>query len=59
MAGLTEFLPVLAVGFLTAAIIGWLAIKWLLNYLNKHSIYVFAAYCAVVGSAVLLIQFIR
>jgi undecaprenyl-diphosphatase len=59
MSGLTAFLPSLAVGFFTAAIIGWLAIKWLLSYLNKHSLYVFAAYCALVGITVLVIYFIR
>src|SRR5512136_2969751 len=58
MSDVGSFLPLLAVGFFTAAIIGWLAIKWLLGYLNKHSLYVFAAYCAAVGFAVLLIQFI-
>ena len=47
--GATEFLPYLAVGFTTAAIVGWFSIKWLLGYLQKHSLYVFAAYCAVVG----------
>ena len=39
----------LAVGFVVAAIIGWFAVKWLLTYLGKHSLYIFAAYCAVVG----------
>lgn len=49
MSNLSSFLPVLAVGFIVAAIVGWLSIKWLLDYLNKNSLYVFAAYCAVVG----------
>ncbi len=49
LSGLSAFLPVLAVGFVTAAIVGWLAVKWLLAYLNKHSLYLFAAYCGVVG----------
>ncbi|MCJ7723244.1 MAG: undecaprenyl-diphosphatase UppP [Anaerolineales bacterium] len=54
MPDLGGFLPGLAVGFVTAAAVGWLAIKWLLNYLNKHSLYVFAVYCAVVGMICLL-----
>ena len=58
MAGLTAFLPMLAIGFITAAIVGWLAIKWLLGFLNKHSLYVFATYCALVGIVVLVIHFI-
>jgi undecaprenyl-diphosphatase len=47
--GATEFLPYLAVGFITAGVVGWFSIRWLLGYLRKHSLYVFAAYCAVVG----------
>ena len=56
MPGLGSFLPGLIVGFIAAAIVGWLSIRWLLNYLNKHSLYVFAAYCAILGAIVLLIQ---
>ncbi len=53
MSGLAEFLPVLAVGFVSAALVGWAAIRWLMAYLSKHSLYSFAVYCAVVGSVVL------
>jgi undecaprenyl-diphosphatase len=56
MPNLGQFLPLLAVGFVTAALVGWLAIKWLLNYLGKNSLYVFAIYCAVVGSILLIVQ---
>jgi undecaprenyl-diphosphatase len=56
MPGLGSFLPGLIVGFIAAAIVGWLSIRWLLNYLNKHSLYVFAAYCAILGAIVLLFQ---
>ncbi|MBI5353059.1 MAG: undecaprenyl-diphosphatase UppP [Chloroflexi bacterium] len=56
LPNLGEFLPLLAVGFITAAVVGWFAIKWLLDYLNKHSLYVFAGYCAVVGFILLIIQ---
>ncbi len=54
MPGLGAFLPLLAIGFVTAAIVGWLAVKWLLGYLNKHSLYTFSIYCAVVGAACLV-----
>jgi undecaprenyl-diphosphatase len=54
MTGLSSFLPILAVGFVTAAVVGWFAIKWLLGYLNKHSLYIFAGYCAVIGVACLV-----
>src|SRR5574341_299858 len=56
MPNLSEFLPLLAVGFITAAIVGWFAIKWLINYLSKHSLYIFAAYCAVVGMIVFFLK---
>jgi undecaprenyl-diphosphatase len=54
MTDLSSFLPVLAVGFITAAIVGWLAIKWLMKYLSHHSLYIFAGYCAVMGSLILI-----
>ena len=56
MPNLGEFLPLLAVGFVTAAIVGWFAIKWLIGYLSKHSLYVFAVYCAVVGTIVFFLR---
>jgi len=49
MDGTTEFLPYLVVGFTTAAIVGWFSIKWLLTFLQKHSLYIFAGYCAFIG----------
>jgi undecaprenyl-diphosphatase len=56
MPNLGEFLPLLAVGFVTATVVGWFAIKWLINYLSKRSLYVFAAYCAIVGTIVFLMK---
>jgi undecaprenyl-diphosphatase len=56
MPNLGEFLPLLAVGFVTAAIVGWFAIKWLIGYLSKHSLYVFAGYCAVVGTIIFFLR---
>ena len=58
MPGLTEFLPVLAVGFITAAIVGWMAVRWLLRYLAHHSLYAFSVYCGVVGVIVLVFHFV-
>lgn len=56
MPNLGEFLPLLAVGFVTAAVVGWFAIKWLIDYLSKRSLYVFAIYCAIVGTIVLILS---
>ncbi len=44
----------LAAGFVTAAVSGYLAIRWLLRYLMHHSLRAFAVYCALVGLAALL-----
>jgi undecaprenyl-diphosphatase len=56
MPGTMEFLPYLAVGFITASIVGWFSIKWLMKFLRDHSIYMFAGYCAVVGLICLAIS---
>lgn len=57
MPNLGEFLPLLAVGFVTAAVVGWFAIKWLIAYLGRRSLYVFAVYCAALGAVTLFIHF--
>lgn len=54
MTGTRVFLPFLATGFFTAAIVGWFSLKWLLSFLNDHSFYAFALYCFVIGSLTLL-----
>ena len=47
-SGTRAFLPYLITGFITAAIVGWLAIKWLMNYLhnNKHSLIISFFICS-------------
>ncbi len=52
----TEFLPILITGFVASAIVGWFAIRWLLGYLRKHSLYIFSAYCLVAGVVVLFLK---
>jgi undecaprenyl-diphosphatase len=42
MPDLGAFLPLLAVGFVSAAISGWFAIRWLIAFLGKNSLYGFA-----------------
>jgi undecaprenyl-diphosphatase len=53
--GLVSFLPIILVGFVSAMIIGYLSIHWLLGFLGKRSLYVFAGYCVLLGAAVLFI----
>ncbi len=50
----TEFLPILLTGFITSGIVGWFAIRWLLGYLRKHSLYVFSVYCLIAGLVVFI-----
>jgi undecaprenyl-diphosphatase len=52
-------LPALAVGFLTSAVVGYLAIRWLLGYLSHRSLTPFALYCLVVGLGGLLLSVLR
>ena len=59
LPALGSFLPGLAVGFVAAALVGWLSIRWLLNYLTRHSLYVFSAYCAVIGLLTLILQLVK
>jgi len=58
MPDLGEFLPLLAVGFVSAAISGWFAIRWLIAFLSRGSLYVFSAYCATIGTLVLAVHFL-
>jgi undecaprenyl-diphosphatase len=54
-----ELLPSLAAGFLSAALVGFLAIRWLLRFLARRSLWVFAAYCALAGLAGLTLNMTR
>jgi len=56
MPGTMKFLPYLVVGFITAGIVGWFSIRWLMRFLRNHSVYLFAGYCASVGLVCLAIS---
>ena len=43
-----------AVAFVAAAVTGYACIAFLLSWLKQHSLYLFAAYCAIVGTLYLL-----
>jgi undecaprenyl-diphosphatase len=49
----------LLIGFASAVISGYLAIRWLVSYLARHPLTVFAIYCAVVGVSGLLLSVLR
>lgn len=54
VSGLGAFWPQIVVGFVTSAAVGYLAIRWLLEYLAKRPLYVFAGYVTVVGLVTLI-----
>jgi len=55
MSDIAAFLLPLLAGFVMAALVGYLAIRWLLAYLARHPLYVFAGYCLVLGLVILLV----
>lgn len=52
---LMSFLPLMAVGFLSALVVGYVSIRWLLKFLINHSLVYFSAYCAVLGAVTILV----
>lgn len=55
VSNLNTFLPLMAVGFITAMIVGYIAIRWLLRFLAHHSLTYFAIYCLLLGGVTLLV----
>jgi len=49
----------LVVGFLAAAVSGYLSVRWLLGYLQRRSLIVFAVYCIVFGAFCLAVALAR
>lgn len=49
-----DFLPSLFVGFVVAALVGYLAIAWLLRYLANHSLSNFSIYLVLVAAVLLV-----
>ncbi len=55
---LANILPVFIPGFIAAAVVGYLAIGWLLSFLTRYSLYYFSAYCVIVGLIVLIVALV-
>lgn len=51
--------PALLVGFAVSAITGFAAIRFMLAYLRRNNLYLFAGYCLVAGLAVIGLYFFR
>jgi len=47
---LSKQLPIYFAGFCSAAFVGYFAIRWFITYLSKQSLYLFAGYCALLGT---------
>ncbi|HRV92922.1 MAG TPA: undecaprenyl-diphosphatase UppP [Anaerolineae bacterium] len=52
-------LPAITVGFIAAAVSGYICIRWLLHYLQRHSLYVFAIYCAALSILSIVVGLMR
>lgn len=59
VSDLASFLPVLLIGFVTAGIVGYLSIHWLLQFLNKNKLSYFSIYCVVISIITLIFYYIR
>jgi hypothetical protein len=55
MDNLSAYLPLMAAGFATSAVIGYLAMRWLITYISKNSLLPFAGYCLILGAGSLLL----
>lgn len=56
---LSSFLPVMAIGFVTAGIVGYFSIRWMLGFIQKRSLISFAIYCAALAGVVLIFSAFR
>ncbi len=53
ISNLSVYLPTLLLGFFAAGIVGFFAIRWLLDYIATHSLLPFAGYCLILGAGTL------
>lgn len=55
---ISTVLPAMAAGFITAGVVGYFAIAWLLQFISKRPLYVFSVYCAVLAAVTLLVVYV-
>jgi len=58
LPNLGTFLPTLAVGFITSALVGYLSIHWLLSFIARRSLKPFAVYCVLLAAIVLSFSYV-
>lgn len=51
---LSAFMPAVLIGFITSMVVGYISIRWLLNYLSDNSFYVFSIYLVSLSLLILL-----
>jgi undecaprenyl-diphosphatase len=59
VSNLGDFIPIMAIGFLCALIVGYLAIRWLIKFLSNHSLIYFSIYCFILGSITILVTLLK
>ncbi len=59
MPNFTDLLPVFIPGFIAAAVVGYLSIRWLLGFLARGTLYGFVVYCVVMALLVMLVTIVR
>jgi undecaprenyl-diphosphatase len=59
MPNMTGQLLVFIPGFITAGVVGYLTIRWLLGYLSRRPLYIFSIYCTVMAVLTILVYFVR
>jgi undecaprenyl-diphosphatase len=55
---LDTFLPVMAAGFVTSAVVGYFSIRWLLSYMVNHSLRAFAFYTGTLATITLIVAYV-
>ena len=58
IVGFDATVEVAIAGFLSAAIFSYLAVKFMMGYIQKHSLVIFAYYCWIVGALTLILTFV-
>jgi undecaprenyl-diphosphatase len=49
----------LMVGILSSCLFGYFAVKWMINYLKRHSLRMFAVYVWILGIAIIVLQYFK
>jgi undecaprenyl-diphosphatase len=55
----SSFVAPMFIGFVSAAIVGYASIRWMLGFVTRHSLTIFSAYCAIIGLLGLALGLVR